>query len=327
MIDKRIKKQEVRKVRQFKNIKLSLLPLIFILFSFSSFSQDSIPEAKDLTEEKELKFQQFFFKALSQKSIGNYQKAIENLESCNQILANDASVFFEFSKNYFHLNHTLLAKEYIRRALDKEPNNVWMQKHLVKIYSKTRNYKEAILVQQKLVAKYPKERSLLVRLYLQNREYKKAVSVMNDMEADNSLSVNLKRLKTSLEKRKGKSVTEEKTNTSISLKNQFKTNKSYTLLKQILKESENDTNELLKYADIGIKLFPAQPFVYLIKGKALNYQKKYKKALATLKNGIDFVIEDQMEANFYQEMAKSYKGLGNYKEEKKYEKKSKNLKS
>ena len=84
---------------------------------------------------------------------------------------------------------------------------------------------------------------------------------------------------------------------------------------------------MLKYSEEGIGLFPAQPFVYLMKGKALNYQKNYKKALTTLENGIDFVIEDNMEADFYKEMAISYKGLGNSKEEKKYNEKSRKLKS
>ena len=35
-----------------------------------------------------------------------------------------------------------------------------------------------------------------------------------------------------------------------------------------------------------------------MKGKALNYQKNYKNALTVLDNGFDFVIEEEMEANF-----------------------------
>jgi predicted Zn-dependent protease len=64
-----------------------------------------------------------------------------------------------------------------------------------------------------------------------------------------------------------------------------------------------------------------------MKGKALNYQKNYKKALTILQNGLDFAIEDTMEAEFYKEMAIAYKGLGNLKEEKKYTEKYRKLKS
>ena len=308
-------------------LKYALFSILFILFSLKSYAQDSIPVAKDLTEEKELDFQQFFFKALSEKSIGNYQKAIENLESCNQVLGDDVAVYFEFSKNYLSLNKTLLAKEYINRALVKEPNNIWMLKHLVKIDIKDRNIFDAIAIQQKVVAIKPKEREFLLKLYLQNRDYKKAISLMNKMEHDNALSSNFKNLKDNLEKRKVKAVVKETKSDAVSLKNQFKSNKSYEILKQILTESKDDVEELLKYSNEGIELFPAQPYVYFVKGKALNYQKKYKKALLSLQNGIDFVIEDDMEADFYKEMAVSYKGLGNFKDEKKFIEKSKKIKS
>ena len=95
---------------------------------------------------------------------------------------------------------------------------------------------------------------------------------------------------------------------------------------QILQNYIENPDELLKYSNEGISLFPAQPYVYLNKGRALIYQKEYKKALTSLRNGIDFVIDDKMEAKFYTEMAIAYKGLGNLKEEIIYRQKSKKLK-
>ena len=58
-----------------------------------------------------------------------------------------------------------------------------------------------------------------------------------------------------------------------------------------------------------------------------NDTKNYKKALTILQSGIDFVIDDKMEAAFYLEIAKAYKGTGNDKEEMKYLQKAKNLKN
>jgi len=318
------KKNKVEK-RSFNHFKLALF--YFILFSINIFAQDSIPLKEDLTEEAELKFQEFFFKALSDKAIGNYQQAIENLESCNQISTNDVSVFFEFSKNYLLLNNTLLAKEYIERSLEKDINNLWMLTHLVKIYQKDSNYKEAIKIQQKIVDINPKERGLLAKLLVNDKQYKKAISLMNTLEKENTLSSNLKKLKANLEKRKGASVKKENPSDLGSLINQFKTDKSYKVLKQILNQSSNNTADLLKFSKEGIALFPAQPYVYLLKGKTLNDLKKYKNALITLQNGFDFVIDDKMEVDFYTEIAKAFKGLGNSKEEKKYTQKAKNLKN
>ncbi|MFC4268214.1 tetratricopeptide repeat protein [Polaribacter marinivivus] len=306
---------------------MALFYLFFILFSLKTVSQDSIPEQKDLTEEAELKFQQYFFKALSQKSIGNYSKAIENLEDCNQILQENTAVFFEFSKNYLALNKTLLAKEYINRALVKKPDNIWMLKHLVEIYVKERNYSKAIDVQQKVITQNPKEKEYLVRLFLYNREYKKAVDLMNALENDKALSTSLKMLKQSLEARKNISVKTESPNDVSTLKKSFENEKSYKTLEKILKLSNDNINDLLKYSKLGIELYPSQSFVYLINGKALNMQKEYKNALLILQNGIDFVIEDNMEIDFYKEIAKAYKGLGNIDQENKYIKKAKQLKS
>ncbi|WP_405611313.1 tetratricopeptide repeat protein [Polaribacter sp. Asnod1-A03] len=321
----RIKIKKLEEKRGIYKYKLILFSLFFVLFSMNCVSQDSIPIAKDLTEEKELNFQQYFFKALSEKSIGNYQKALENLENCNQIISNNVAVFFEFSKNYFLLKNTLLAKEYINRALKKEPNNIWMLKHLVKIELKEKNFSESILIQEKIVALDATERDLLIKLYLQNNELEKSLALLNIMEKEKVLSPSLKRLKTDLERPKKEVVLKKQIDEEFSLLEQFEANKSYAILKEILLTSK-DNSEILKYSSEGISLFPAQPFVYLMQGKALNYKKEYNIALTTLQSGIDFVIEDKMEVDFYKEMAKSYKGLGNFKEEEKLTDKIKKMK-
>ena len=73
----RVKIMQNRKETTLNFLKRSLFSLLFFLISLKSYAQDSLAVAIDFTEEKELKFQQFFFTALSQKSIGNYQKAIK----------------------------------------------------------------------------------------------------------------------------------------------------------------------------------------------------------------------------------------------------------
>lgn len=324
----KLRKKNIEKRRKrIENIKSVLFSLFLVLFTHFSFAQDSIPEKEHLTEQAELKFQQFFFKALSEKSIGNHQKAIENLENCNQLLQNDIAVFFEFSKNYLALNNTLLAKEYLKRALIGDAKNVWMLKHLVKIHNKERNYQKAIEVQQQVVTQNPKEKEYLVRLYMLNRQYDEAISLMNSLENEHALSTSLKSLRKSLVNRKKPKFEEKKITDISTLIKQFESDKTYIILEQILKISEDNPVQLLKYSEEGISLFPAQPYVYLVKAKALNDQKNHKKALTTLKNGIDFVIEDKMEADFYNEMANAYKGLGNVKEEFKYQQKANKLKS
>jgi predicted Zn-dependent protease len=150
---------------------------------------------------------------------------------------------------------------------------------------------------------------------------------MEILQNENALNSDLKRIKQRLNTRKVPEQKALKLNDISVLQQKFQKDKSYEILEQILKISESNSTNLLKYSEEGIALFPAQPFVYLMKARALNNQKMYKKALVTLKDGIDFVIEEQMEVSFYIEMANSYKGLGEVNEENKYKQKAKQLKS
>jgi len=318
------KNSEKKVVRRSIKSALGLYFLFFVLFSMPSYAQDSIALPKDLNEEKELKFQQYFFKALAEKSIRNFQKAIENLESCNQIIPNDVAVFFEFSKNYFALHQIELAKEYIDRALVKDPENHWMLQHLVAVLQSSNSYAEAIQVQIELVAHKPKNVQLkeaLIKLYLRNNQPEKALETVNLITEQNGSTVYIRDLKTALEKRKLRFKKKEEEPTKLeSFQAKFDFDKTYHSLKRLLKNSKNEA-VLLKYSKLGIQRFPAQPYVYLVQGKILNHQKAYKNALSILNRGIDFVIEDEMEQDFFREIAKSYKGLENLQEEKMYLKK------
>ncbi len=311
--------------------RIALVVLLGLLYNpFCSFGQDSIAAPEDLEEEKQLKFQQFFFKALSEKSIKNYQKAIENLETCNEILPKDVSVYFEFSKNYFLLNKYEEAKEYIKRALLQDPKNEWMLTHLVTIHKKERNFKEAIDVQLEIIKVNSKKKGELVRLYYLNRDYDKALALMNDLEKGEGLSRNLKRMKASLELRKGVVVNGEKKEDLQSLIANFENNStSFSALKKLLDVSQTKDQKLFhKYSQQAVELFPAQPYAYLVRGKSLQMQGKHQQAITILESGIDFVIDNvRLEANFYETMAKAYDGLGNATKAQEYRDKAKKLKN
>lgn len=297
------------------NKRVVILVLLGLLCNpFCAISQDSIPAAKDISEEKELKFQQFFFKALSEKSITHYDKAIENLERCNEILPNNTSVLFEFSKNYLLLNKTFEAKSYIERALAKKPNDIWMLSHLVSILKKERDFKSAIEIQRKIIKIDSSKKEELAYLYLQDRDYKGAIDVMNTLELEGALSRNLRNLKSSLEKQKPYLTKKKQPSDLKGLVDSFKNDpSSFDVLKALLEKADKEDKEVLNtYSEEALALFPAQPYSYLMRGRSLNYQKAYKKALSILESGIDFVIDNpSLEAIFYEEMAQSYEGLKN----------------
>jgi predicted Zn-dependent protease len=285
------------------------------------FSQDSIPVTSNLKEEKLLKFQDHFFKALAQKSIFNYRVAIQELEKCNELKPKDASVLFELSKNYLFLKKFLEAETYANQALVVKPNNYWILEHLSEIYITSRNIKKAIPVQEKIALQNSKGKERLVYLYYQNNQLEKAKKVLAEIEKMNQLTRGLVLLKKRFQKRVQKKeiiIKEEplKAENLQSLILKFDTNKNFDTLRKILTLSADKEHSILfTYSKKGLELFPAQAFVYLMHAKALNIQEKYQKAISQLQNGIDFVIDNKMlEADFYEELAFSYSHLGKKKE-------------
>ena len=296
-------------------MKLSSITFFLLLFLWNptvGFSQDSIPVSPNLKEQNFLKFQDHFFKALAQKSIYNYRIAIQNLEKCNELKPNDVSVLFELSKNYLMMKKFLEAELYAQQALKIDANNFWVLQHLSSVYLSSHNLKKAVEVQEKLVKINLNERGKLVFLYFQNNQIEEGKKLFSVLEKANQLTPNLLHLKREFVK---STVTTkiDKVKGLQELIKDFESNKSYKSLYKILTLSANsNSNVLLSYSQIGLELFPAQAFVYLMNAKALNQNNNFKKALEKLLNGIDFVIDDKnLEADFYDEMAKCYSGLGN----------------
>ena len=299
-------------------MKKSILYLILVGFLYNpvmGYSQDSIPISENKKEENFLKFQNHFFKALAQKSIFNYRVAIQNLEKCNELKPKDISVLFELSKNYLMLKKFFEAEEFAQQALKIEPTNYWILQHITKLYIASRNIKKAIVFQEKLVKQNPKDKGKLVYLYFQNNELDKSKKLLTELENKQLLTPALSNFK----RRFVKSTPIKKANEVIGLDQlikKFETNKSFqTLYKILTLSAKTNPTVLLSYSKIGLELYPAQAFVYLMNAKALNQKSNFKKALDQLENGIDFVIDNNtLEADFYDEKAKSYIGLGNKKE-------------
>ncbi len=76
----------------------------------------------------------------------------------------------------------------------------------------------------------------------------------------------------------------------------------------------------------AMEIFPAQPFLYLARGVALNEQKDYKEAEQILTFGLDYVLENpKMEVGFFEQLAVAYTGLGNAAKAKEFQEKAKNI--
>ena len=305
-----------------------------------------------LVEQQNINFQTFFFEALAQKAIGNYDKAIYALEACHDIDKNDRAVLFELSKNYGLQFKYTEAEYYARMALELEPQNIYMLRHLKDIKTKQNDFKGAIGVQNRIVLLNPEEETDLVILYIKSGEIDQAVSLLRKLDAENKVPEGLIALKESLLQQgeagsmgsvpslnPSESINpNEETDSQLmagpaskseTLLEAFERDKSYKNLVPLL-ERELKTKQfldLLEHSEEGLSLFPAQPFVYLMKGTALIQLRKNKEAAETLQEGLDYLIDDpEMEYRFLEQLSLAFKAMGENKKATEYFNKAQEIK-
>lgn len=301
-------------------------------FSLTGFTQnDSLAQVflakKNIEELKKeqnsLNFETYFFEALQQKAIGNFDKAIVALEKCqsqSEIKSNDKALNFEFAKNYFELEKYVEAEAFTKKALEQDTDNLYVQILLREIYNKQNNYKAALVVQEKIAENHNNSELDLVILYIKNNKISEAKKILIDLESKGALDESFLPFKESILDG-NVSISEDEIAdkpldklTVKELQTKYKSQKSFRILEQLLIKLNDKKKylELKKQSTEGLEYFPAQPFVYLMNATALNFTKKYDQALIQLEIGFDYIVEDTLlEADFYDQIALSYKGLNN----------------
>lgn len=312
----KIKISQNKESKKTKRLLLYFFTFFLLGIGPELFSQENIIVPEDLKEEEKIEFQTHFFDAITNKAINNYEKAIESLEKCDRIQENNVAVLFELSKNYAKLDRGEEAIMFAKKALHIAPKNLWILEHQVFVLRKNNAIDEAIEVQQDIIKYYPEKKPRLVYLYLQKNDIATARNLLQELEDAKSLTPRLRNIKKQLNKREASfEIKDLKKNTTAntSIENLFNTYKSYEYLEELLLklDTENDP-KLGAYSEQGLALFPAQPLVYLMHGRALNKSSQFKEAIQVLQGGIDFVIDnDALERSFYIELLKGYEGTGN----------------
>jgi len=318
-----------------KNVGRHIIILTGALFcSFFAVSQEDVASSEEmLVEQQNINFQTFFFESLQQKSIGNYDKAVYALEACNNIEKENIAVLYELSKNYALLIKYTEAEYYILKGLEKDPKNLYMLRHLKDLKTKQNDYMGAIKIQNRIIKIKPEEEADLVILYIKAGEIESATNLLKELDENHKLPEGLKSLKESLVQdvngptdQAPEPILEEIPKRKVDvLKEEYNLNKDYTTLKLLLERQLKTKQylDLLKDSEEGLSLFPAQPFLYLMNGKALNSLRKYNEAKQTLEEGLDYIIDDDsLKADIFEEMSLSHKALGDNKSASEYYKRA-----
>ena len=89
-------------------------------------------------------FQEHFFEALKQKSIENYQRAVDALLKCEKLDDSKTVVYYELGKNYNKLKNFGAAENALKKAISKEPDNEWYLDELYDVYNQQGDTDKAI---------------------------------------------------------------------------------------------------------------------------------------------------------------------------------------
>ena len=318
-----------------RRIIRNILFLALALAGYSTvWAQEDLASTEEmLIEQKSINFQTFFFEALMQKAIGNFDKAIYALEACHDIDKDNVAVLFELSKNYGLQFKYTEAEYYAQMGLDLDPANMYLLRHLKEIKTKQNDFKGAIQIQRLIIERNPEEEADLVILFIKSGEIDQAIRLLQKLDSENNLPEGLVALKESLlqENKVVEPIAEEKrtesrlsagpVSRSETLLQAFEKDKSFQNLIPLLDQElkRNQFLDLLEHSEEGISLFPAQPYVYLMKGTALNNLRKHGEAIETLEEGLEYLVDDpEMESQFMEQLSLAFKGMGDNKKASEY---------
>ncbi len=126
-------------------------------------------------------FQDHFYEALKQKSIENYDKAIQSLERCKEIQPENAVVYFELGKNFLAQKKYKDAYDNFEKVTQMDPQNRWAWVGMYDVCYDTHDYNQAIVIVQKLVEFKAEYKEDLTSLYMNTQQFDKALELINEL--------------------------------------------------------------------------------------------------------------------------------------------------
>ena len=294
--------------------------ICFLLCSAALTGQEDEAMRSQLQEEQqEINFDTFFYEALQQKAIGNFDKAIYALEECQDIDNENIAVMFEFSKNYFELSKYTESEYYANKALEIQAKNLYILRYLKEINLRQSDFEGAIKAQMRIIAERPDEEPDMIYIFIQAGKMEEAKDLVNKLTSENRLPDSFDAIKQSLLQEKSQTLAEPEErpvspqSNLDKLKDTYKEKKDYKSLVAILdNELKNrQFSLLLEDSKLALSLYPEQAYVYLMYGIALNSFRKYREAIKVLDDGKEWIAADPvMEAKFYENLSLAHKALG-----------------
>jgi len=267
-------------------MKQNFKTLIFI-FGIFLFSQVTYAQVDfNATPDDDLgnvsdEFQDLFYKALQEKAIENYDKAIIALNKCITIDDSKSILYFELGKNYNKLKNFGAAEDALKKAVKEEPDNEWYLDELYESYAQQKDYNKAIKTIKQLVKYHPDYKEDLASLYVRTKNYKEALKVLDNLDEELGASDMRDRLRNQIYNATGQKKQQIK-NLEERVDENPDAEKNYLAL--IFRYSENnDTKKAFETAKKLLEIKPESQLVHLALYKFYLDDNEAKMAIKSMK--------------------------------------------
>ena len=147
------------------------------------FAQDNSDWIID--NDNQRKFDYYFYDALSAKAQGNYAEAFDLFQHCHTLDSTNANVLSELSGFYNVLQVKDKAAVFLKKALEKDPNNLYYNMMLGSFYRDLDQKDEAIDIYKKMLQQHPEKTDIYMALaeaYNDNGDLEMAIGVLDELE-------------------------------------------------------------------------------------------------------------------------------------------------
>ena len=163
-------------------IGIFLIPHIsFAQVDFNKRPDDDLGNVED-------EFQEYFFEALKQKGIENYDRAVDALQKCLNLDSKRPVIYFELGKNYNKLKNYGVAEDALKKAVSMQPDNEWFLDELYDVYFQQDDINNAIKTIKQLVKYHHDYKEDLAALYVREKKYKQALDILDELDEQYGLS-------------------------------------------------------------------------------------------------------------------------------------------
>jgi tetratricopeptide (TPR) repeat protein len=172
-----------------KQLYIVVLIIGITLIPHSSYAQvDFNKRPDDDLGNVEDEFQEYFFEALKQKGIENYDRAVDAFQKCLNLNSKLPVIYFELGKNYNKLKNFGAAEDNLKKAISMQPDNVWFLDELYDVYYQQDDINNAIRTIKQLVKYHPDYKEDLAALYVREEKYKQALELLDELDGDLGIS-------------------------------------------------------------------------------------------------------------------------------------------